>query len=287
MKKRIILIALLLCTALLTACGAPAKTDSVPAKDTKMRDAVPQGKIGFLGGWQSENAEMSVVPTKSGGDYTVQIRSGAVEWSFNAVFHEETTELEYQNGGKFERSYAEDGSIAKETQLRSDCSGTFSLNGSGEIEWTDPQEAQASAIRFTRTYAETPTAEELKESFFLPVTKIGQGSAGSSLKNAATACELVTYAYSRGLWNANPVELQTALSTARDSLSDEERSAFTANYPGVTQLMTATLKSAESRIEFFEEAGVGEQMKTLMQNDFARFSWATLFGNYMALSFGK
>ena len=286
MKKRIVLFVLLLCAALLAACGAPANSTSASDEDTTVRDAVPQTKIDFLGGWQSGDATMSVVPARSGGDCAVQIRSGSAEWSFNAAFHEETAELEYQNGSKFERSYAEDGSIAEEKQLRADCSGTFRLNNNGEIEWTDTQEDRASEHRFTRTYSETPAAEDLIENFYLPVSRIGQGSAGSSLKNAATACEIVAYAYDRGLWNANPAELQAALRTARDSLSDKERSAFDANYTAVTRLMNATLKSTESRIEFFEDAGVGEEMKALMQNDLARFSWATLFGNHMALSFG-
>ncbi|MBR2977510.1 MAG: hypothetical protein IKC50_04460 [Oscillospiraceae bacterium] len=286
MKKRIVLFVLLLCAALLTACGAPANSTSASEQDTTARDTVPQTKIDFLGGWQSGDATMSVVPARNAGDCAVQIRSGSAEWSFNAVFHEETAELEYQNGSKFERSYTEDGSIAEEKQLHADCSGIFRLNNNGEIEWTDTQEDRASEHRFTRTYSETPAAEDLIENFYLPVSRIGQGGAGSSLKNAATACEIVAYAYDRGLWNANPAELQAALRTARDSLSDKERSAFDANYTAVTRLMNATLKSTESRIEFFEDAGVGEEMKALMQNDLARFSWATLFGNHMALSFG-
>ncbi len=286
MKKSIVLFVLLLCAALLTACGATENSTSASEPDTTVRDAVPQTKIDFLGGWQSGDATMSVVPARNGGDCAVQIRSGSAEWAFNAVFHEETAELEYQNGSKFERSYAEDGSIAEEKQLRTDCSGIFRLNNNGEIEWTDTQEDRASEHLFTRTYSEPPAAEDLIENFYLPVSRIGQGSAGSSLKNAATACEIVAYAYDRGLWNANPAELQAALRTARDSLSDKERRAFDANYTAVTRLMNATLKSTESRIEFFEDAGVGEEMKALMQNDLARFSWATLFGNHMALSFG-
>jgi len=287
MKKRIVLFVLLLCAALLAACGAPANTASAPKKETTGRDAVPQTKIDFLGGWQSGDATMSVVPARSAGDYAVQVRLGAdIAWTMNAVFHEETGILEYENGSKSSQTRGEDGSIASGTPFASGSSGTFRLNNNGEIEWTDTQEDRASEHRFTRTYSEPPAAEDLIENFYLPVSRIGQGGAGSSLKNAATACEIVAYAYDRGLWNANPDELQAALRTARDSLSDKERSAFDANYPAVTRLMNATLKSTESRIEFFEDAGVGEEMKALMQNDLARFSWATLFGNHMALSFG-
>lgn len=307
MKKWMIPIALLVCLCLLAGCGKTAETqtpapetaaapekEAAPSEGSKVREAVPQGKVNFIGGWQDsvgQRASMTVIPTQNEGDYAVLIRWGnsafeASEWTMNAVFNTETAELDYQNGSKFERSYSEDGLAVTEKQLWSDGKGGFRLNDAGEMEWTDDHEEQASSCRFVRVYTETPSAAEFIENFFRPVGKIEQGTAGSSLKNAATTCELVEFTDRCELWNNDPDKLRATLADAWQQLTEDERSAFGANYSGVTQLMTATLKSLESRIGSFEDAGVGDRMRELMANDFARFSWATLFANMMTLSSG-
>lgn len=306
MKKHVFLIALLVCLSLLAGCGKTAepqqtesKTASASEKDTsgesKIRDAVPQGKVDFIGGWQDsagQHAVMTVIPTQGEGDYAILIHWGnsafeATEWTMRAVFDTESGELRYQDGSRFERSYSEDGLAVTEKQVWSDGKGSFRFNDAHEMEWADDHEELAAGCRFVRTYSQTPTAADLAENFFRPVGRIEQGTAGSSLKNAATACELVEYTNRCELWNNDADQLRAALTEAWELLSEEERTAFGANYSGVTQLMTATLKSLDSRIGFFEDAGCGERMKELMENDFARFSWATLFANMMTLNFGS
>ena len=314
MKKRMIFLALLVCVCLLAGCGKSAETQppeqetaaaaetetAAPGKgaaapgESKVREAVPQGKINFIGGWQDsvgQRASMTVIPTQEDGDYAILIRWGnsafeASEWTMNAVFNTESAELEYQNGAKYERSYSEDGLAVTEKQVWSDGKGGFRFGDDGKMEWTDDHEELASGCRFERVYTETPSAAEFIENFFRPVGRIEQGTAGSSLKNAATTCDLVEFTDRCELWNNDPDKLRATLTDAWQQLTEEERSAFGANYSGVTQLMTATLKSLDSRIGYFEDAGAGERMTQLMQNDFARFSWATLFANMMTLDFG-
>ena len=311
MRTRILFIALLVCICLLAGCDKTAapqtpekettaasekseKSEKNDAGDNKFREAVPQGKIDFIGGWQDSaggRAVMTVVPTQREGDYAILIRWGnsaaeTTEWTMDAVFDVETKELTYENGTRFERSYSEDGLAVTEKQVWSESKGGFRFNDAHEMEWTDEHEELAAGCRFVRTYSETPSAEEFAENFFRPIGRIEQGTAGSSLKNAATACELVAFTDRSELWNNDAEKLSAALAGAWELLSEDERSAFSANYSGVTQLMTATLKSLESRIGFYEDAGCGERMKELMENDFARFSWATLFANMMTMSSG-
>lgn len=297
MKKRLILLlTFLLCLCLLTACGETAQTPSgedAPASSgqSNVRDAVPQGKIDYLGGWQdaaNDKVVLTVVPTQSYGDFAVLVRRSdsaqeTTEWSLNVLFNEESGELEYWNGEKFERSYGEDGESVTEKQIWTDSQGTFRLNDAKELEWTDNREDFAASCRFTRTYAKTPSEAQFVESFYRLVAHLEEGTAGASLKRASAACKIVDFADGCELWNANTDELRAVMLSAWQSLTDTERESFSGNFPAVAQLMTAALAATDGRYGVFDDAGVGDRIRELMGSDFARYSWATLYANMLTL----
>ena len=305
MKKWIILLALLACFMLLAACekASPekdAEEDEETAsetqdasEDSKIRLAVPEGKIDFIGSWRladEPETVITIVPSRSKEvDFAVLVRRSIDErefneWAFSGVFDEETRDLNYKNGSKYRRSYSEDMQSVSEELLWSDSEGWFCVNDDRMLEWTDSRESDAD-WRFERVYSETPSAQDILENFYLPVGRIEQGTAGSSLKNAVTTCEIVAYVDKCELWNVNSEELHETMFAAWDLMTDDQQDAFNANYSGVNHLMTATMKSWDSRAGVFADAGVGDRMKELMESDFARFSWATLSANLMTMNY--
>ena len=89
-----------------------------------------------------------------------------------------------------------------------------------------------------------PSAPELKEGFFLPVSGLEKGTAGSSLKEANGAMKVLSFAENKLITSISSSgdseqshdtvdqdALQSALLDAWNSLSAEEQAPFSENYP--------------------------------------------------------
>lgn len=297
MKKLSVLLILALCLGLLAACGGapePAPEPTEPAEITEPAEpaaAVPT-LDDYLGKWDDVNsgrAWMTILPNPGYGDAAVTIHWGdsaweSVEWTMYAAFEEDTGRLYYANGEKTIVSWSEDGSQVTRTTLWDDANGEFTFTEDGSLLWTDDREERCGDVLFQRSVAPVPlpTEQELTDGYFLAVGSYEPGTAGCSLNEAVAACKSVQFAADHQLWAADVDELQATMQAAWESLTDDERDAFRTNFPGVMTLLDNTQADYESQAGLYDDAGVGDTMRELAQDDLAMMSWGVLCSNSLS-----
>ena len=248
---------------------------------------VPQEVRNILvGEWQdltSQRAGMEITEwdEANGKDFHAQIFwSGSyadrMVWDMDLEFDPASGELVYKGGRKAEVTFNEDGLIANEDVKWEDAEGSFSMAEVGELRWTDSRQEDSGDFVFARVFAYDVPAEEFSASLFSKLTGLESGTAGSSLKQAQAAQEILSFAADRQIWNIDAYSRTAAITEAWNGLSDEEKALAKQNFDGVAELLDKAFKDYESVRGTFEDAGVGEDMKALSVNVYAKRSWNAL-----------
>lgn len=182
--------------------------------------------------------------------------------------------LVYTGGRHDDIAFGEDGAEVSDRLLWQDAEGRFTLSEDDRLLWTDSRESTAPDFRFERQLKFSPTVQELSENVVGPIADIQTGTAGASLKAAETACDVVRFAWSRFLWNADPAALEENLNAAIAALDDDARGRFKENLPEVARLLDAAF--AGDADASFDDAGVSDAMAAITGDAEARQSWRTL-----------
>ena len=145
------------------------------------------------------------------------------------------------------------------------------------------------AVPIIEPAATSPSASELKEGFFLPVSGLEKGTAGSSLKEANGAMKVLSFAENKLITSISSSgdseqshdtvdqdALQSALLDAWNSLSAEEQALFSENYPSLAALLDKCFVDFSALSGLFEDAGVLPEMQALMQNPDVVSAWKLL-----------
>lgn len=121
-------------------------------------------------------------------------------------------------------------------------------------------------------------SSEYMEHVFKPLINMESGTAGSSLKAAQIAEEILSFAASRQLGNTEESAHKTAFSEAWNSLSSEEKELVKHNFyeEEIEKLIDGAYNDYESVRGRFEDAGVGAEMEELTKDEGARKSWNAL-----------
>ena len=129
-----------------------------------------------------------------------------------------------------------------------------------------------------RTYADEIPSSDYADNVFKPLVNIEIGSAGSSLKAAQTAEEILSFAADRQISDTEETARKAAFSEAWNSLSNEEKEVAKHNFyeEEIADLIDSAFDDYESVRGRFEDAGVGAEMEELSKNADARKSWNTL-----------
>ena len=129
-----------------------------------------------------------------------------------------------------------------------------------------------------RTYADEIPSSDYADNVFKPLINMEIGSAGSSLKAAQIAEEILSFASDRQIGNTEESARRAAFSEAWNSLSNEEKEVVRHNFyeEEIEDLIGGAFDDYESVRGRFEDAGVGAEMEELSKNADARKSWNTL-----------
>ena len=129
-----------------------------------------------------------------------------------------------------------------------------------------------------RTYADEIPSTDYVDNVFKPLINMEIGAAGSSLKAAQTAEEILSFAADRQISDTEETARKAAFSEAWNSLSNEEKEVVRHNFyeEEIADLIDGAFDDYESVRGRFEDAGVGAEMEELSMNADARKSCNTL-----------
>ena len=133
------------------------------------------------------------------------------------------------------------------------------------------------------TEAYVPGADVFADLYFRTVAGIPQGTAGASLAAAQAACDMLGFAWGNELWLADADTLRANMLEAWESLTDEERADFDANFPALDALLNGCFEDWEANRGRFEDAGAAETMEDLLADGTSRRSWEALSANTWTL----
>lgn len=121
-------------------------------------------------------------------------------------------------------------------------------------------------------------SSEYTDHVFRPLINMEIGTAGSSLKAAQIAEEILSFAASRQLGNTEESARKAAFSEAWSSLSSEEKELVKHNFyeEEIEKLIDGAYDDYESVRGRFEDAGVGAEMEELSKDEDAQKSWNAL-----------
>lgn len=125
------------------------------------------------------------------------------------------------------------------------------------------------------------SASEYTDNVLQKLINMEIGTAGSSLKAAQIAEEILSFAASREIANSEESAREAAFNEAWESLSDEEKETVKNNFQDIAGLIDEAFSDYESARGSFEDAGVGAEMEELVSSEDAQKSWKAL-GNLLA-----
>lgn len=241
----------------------------------------------FVGKWQDPYYGRAVLRIRKADDgYAIQIRWGSSAdsegvWKMEAA--REDDRLVYTNGSMSIVTYGEGGEIISEDVRYNDAVGAFILNTEGKLLWEDSREERAAEFALEKMSAITPDAEELKTRFFEAIARQEPGTAGASLKLAATVADLLRFVDDYQLWDGDVTALRTNMSDAWTVLDDSTRRRFDEDMPSVLSLMQAAMGDYESVAGQFEDAGAEDMAELVKDGDICQ-GWETLIESMRSMS---
>ena len=239
----------------------------------------------FVGKWQDPYYGRAVLEIGKDGDaYAIRIRWGnsadsEAVWKMEAA--REENRLVYTGGSMSIVTYSE--ACVEEDVAYDDAEGAFTLTAEGKLTWEDSREERAPEFALEKLPTLMPDAQALKERFFMPIASQTPGAAGSSLKLAETASELLRFVSEFEIWDADASTLHDNLLEAWTMLDDAMKRRFDEDISSVRSLMEAAMADYDSVAGQFEDAGA-EDMAYLARDEEIRRGWETLVS---ALSEGE
>ena len=137
------------------------------------------------------------------------------------------------------------------------------------------EETPATESPVEETPENSAVSAENLQALFTGVTGY-RGRAGSSLRDAQNACNLLAFAENAGYANASLIERGKAVSDAYSAMSDEQREEFVSNVDDIRDVMENAFSDYGSVRPMFDDAGVADTMDALIKADDARMQWDAL-----------
>ena len=179
--------------------------------------------------------------------------------------------------------WGDDGEMVSNEVVFSDGAARFEINEDGQLLWHEFKEDAGEGMTFDHVDTPTPTAEELVENYFHVIGGYGKGTAGSTISEALSACDVIRFASGNALWAVDDSSLRANLLEAWESMSEEERMYFDDNFMDVVMLIDSCVTDWEANKGIFEDAGAAEDMEMLLNDPTALTSWYKLRNHTLTL----
>ena len=281
MKK---MISLLMAFALVLVTLIPVLAEDVPEKD-------------ISGIWTDENfdrMELIILPSeitwfdeRMGEEADVQKYVVFMRWPSSdsevSTYHiigsldETGKKLTYTGGMFVDYTFDDNGNVNEEDTalLEDNGTGCFTVTDNGTMLWEDSYLAEAAEMTLNRLIPSAPSAEEIKAGYYQQAIELEEGTAGSSMKLAQAVERVFHFCSVCSFWCMEYEPFAKALADAQNSLTAEEKAAFTQNRGALTLEITRLLDEKEELGSAYEDAGVEARMIDLRNDPAVRLSVET------------
>lgn len=285
--KRVITLALTLALVFsLAACGAKASAVQTPAPavENTVPAEAPASSSGireedYIGSWECDDLyEIEIAKTDA--DYKVVVKSDDDRemkiFSYDCYF-DGASLVSNETGERFDLVLDDDELISLDT-VWTDGATALTIGADGNLTWSEFKEDTGAGLSFRRgsSVEEAPSVEDFCEDYFLPANSWHPGTAGSSLKLAAAACEVLEFAEDEDLWNTDIPAMRDNMLKAFESLSDDDRAVFDENFMSIYALIDSCFEDWESNRGMFEDSGTAGKMAALLADPMVKVSWEVL-----------
>ena len=113
----------------------------------------------------------------------------------------------------------------------------------------------------------------IRENIIEKAVSFHPGTAGSSLKQAAAAAEILQFATEQKL---QKTDCTPAFEAAWNITDQETQEYFRENFEGLSQLITSAFDDYDSVKDLFEDAGAAERMEKSMAKENGVKDWQSL-----------
>ena len=117
------------------------------------------------------------------------------------------------------------------------------------------------------------SSDQIRDNIINEVVSYHPGTAGSSLKQALAAANVLRFATEQKL---SRNDCKTAFEKAWSETDEESQEYFRENYEGLSWLITSAFSDYDSVSGVFEDAGVAEIMRTALGQADAEKDWDAL-----------
>ena len=118
--------------------------------------------------------------------------------------------------------------------------------------------------------------DTIKTGFVDVISAYHPGTAGSSLKRAIAAANVLEFSVQNKLAQVNRESFAAELSAALDEMTEDEKALFPEQLASVMEQADEALRSFDSLSGLFEDAGVLEKMQQLMTDENLQADWKML-----------
>ena len=113
----------------------------------------------------------------------------------------------------------------------------------------------------------------IRENIIEEAVSFHPGTAGSSLRQAAAAADLLQFVTEQKLRNT---DCKAAFEAAWDSTDQETQEYFRENFEGLSWLITSAFDDYDSVKDLFEDSGAAEKMEKSLSEKSAAKDWQSL-----------
>lgn len=277
MNKKVLSVMIVLAVVFSAVLGAFAQeTDNTPVPDI------------YRGVWMCGRAGIRMIRADMGYKALIHWASSYAEhvsWEYTLLY-DAVNDCLTGTGVKGITVFNDDGSEASYTEEYQDGRASFRLTAEGKLLWEDAEENAGQDMEFEKIEYDGifPTQQDFADGYFRVIGGYHQGTAGASLAEAKAAYQVFDFAQKHQIWNEDVPTLRRDMLAAWESLSDEERSAFDANFIGVVRLIDRSLDEWETAAGWFRDAGVDtDRMGALLKGTEEQISWSTLVAHTLTM----